>query len=300
MSEGLKPGPWEKIHRELGVNAPDFDDRPPGAFVELYAESIPHNTALRYHDRDISYAELNVLANRLANALVSLGVGRGDVIGVHMPNIPQYVIALIAASKIGVALSGVSPLLAPAELSRQLDDAGIKVLFSLDNLANSTLASLGRLPDCVAAVVIAGANDLRQPEELQVPDLPGVALPYLSGHDERCELGVRTVPIATRTCLADSIHGRNHRPVQGRPAYAQGLHAQCRGQPGLRFLGDWRFRSQCVPFVSHRRDDDGDDCDPIRGLLSAGSRCARHRLLLPADDRLSTRPSRAACLPCIR
>ena len=175
MSEGLEPGPWEKIHRELGVSAPDFDDRPPGAFVELYAESIPDNTALRYYDRDISYAELNVLANRLANALVSLGVGRGDVIGVHMPNIPQYVIALVAASKIGAALSGVSPLLAPAELSRQLDDAGIKVLLSLDNLANSTLANLGRLPACVSAVVIAGANDLRQPEQLQLPDASGVA-----------------------------------------------------------------------------------------------------------------------------
>ncbi len=175
MSKGLKAAPWEKIHRELGVSALDFDDRPPGTFVEIYAESIPTNTALRYYDRDISYAELNVLANRLANALVSLGVGPGEVIGVHMPNIPQYVITLIAASKIGVALSGVSPLLAPAELTRQIDDAGIKVLLSLNDLANSTLASLGRLPACVTAVVITGANDLRQPEALQLPDLPGVA-----------------------------------------------------------------------------------------------------------------------------
>ena len=112
MSETLQPGPWEKIHRELGVKAPDFDDRPPGTFVELYAESIPDNTALRYRDRDISYAELNELANRLANALAALGIKRGDVIGVLMQMIPQYAIALLAASKLGAALSSVSPLLA--------------------------------------------------------------------------------------------------------------------------------------------------------------------------------------------
>ena len=162
------------IHRELGVKAPDFDDRPPGTFVEFYAESIPDNTALRYHDRDISYAELNDLANRLANALVTLGIKRGDVIGVQMQMIPQYAIALLAASKLGAALSSVSPLLAPVEITRQVEDANIKVLLSLDSLANSTLAGLDSLPGCVTAVVITGAEDLRQAEELELPDLRGV------------------------------------------------------------------------------------------------------------------------------
>ena len=174
MSETLQPGPWEKIHRELGVKAPDFDDRPPGTFVELYAESIPDNTALRYHDRDISYAELNQLTNRLANALAALGIKRGDVIGVQMQMIPQYAITLLAASKLGAALSSVSPLLAPVEIARQVEDANIKVLLSLDSLANSTLAALESLPGCVTAVVITGAEDLRQAEELELPDLRGV------------------------------------------------------------------------------------------------------------------------------
>ena len=174
MSEALQPGPWEKIHRELGVEAPDFDDRPPGTFVELYAESIPDHTALRYRDRDITYAELNELVNRLANALVALSIKRGDVIGVQMQMIPQYAIALLAASKIGAALSSVSPLLAPVEITRQVEDANIKVLLSQDSLANSTLVTLDSLPDCVTAVVITGAEDLRQAEALPLPDLPGV------------------------------------------------------------------------------------------------------------------------------
>ena len=175
MSDALKPGPWEKIHHELGVKEPDFDDRPLGTFIELYADSIPDNIALRYYDRDISYAELNELTNRLANALVALGVKRGDVVGVQMQVVPQYAIALLAASKIGAALSSASPLLAPAEITRQVEDANIKVLLSLDSLANSTLVTLDRLPMSVIAVVITGADDLRQAEYLELPDLPGVA-----------------------------------------------------------------------------------------------------------------------------
>ena len=175
MSDQLAPGPWLAIHAQLGVKPPDFDDRPPGAFVENHAQSIPDHSALRYFERDISYRELNELANRLANALAALGVGRNDVVGLHMPNIPQYAIALIALSKLGAAASGVSPLLAPAELAHQIEDSGVKVLISLDSLAKPALEALGGLPDCVEAVVLTGADDLRQPADLDLPTLESTA-----------------------------------------------------------------------------------------------------------------------------
>lgn len=171
MSDQLAPGPWLAIHEQLGVKPPGFDDRPPGAFVENHAQSIPDHSALRYFERDISYRELNELANRLANALASLGVGRNDVVGLHMPNIPQYAIALIALSKLGAAASGVSPLLAPAELAHQIEDSGVRVLISLDSLAKPALDALGSLPDCVQAVIVTGADDLRQPSTLDLPTL---------------------------------------------------------------------------------------------------------------------------------
>lgn len=171
MSDQLEPGPWLAIHEELGIEPPDFDDRPPGTFVEIHAESIPDSSALRYFERDISYRELNELANRLANALTTMGVGRNDVVGLHMPNIPQYVIALVALSKLGATASGVSPLLAPAEVAHQIEDSGVSVLISLDSLAKPTLDALGSLPDCVKTVIVTGADDLRQPSGLELPEL---------------------------------------------------------------------------------------------------------------------------------
>ena len=174
MSDQLKPGPWLAIHEELGVEPPAFDDRPLGTFVEGYAESIADNSALRYFERDISYRELNELSNRLANALAKLGVGLGDVVGLQIPNIPQYGIALVALSKLGAVACGVSPPLAPAEVANQLEDAGIKVLISLDSLAKSTLETLDGLPQCVMAVIVTGANDLRQPVGVELPILESV------------------------------------------------------------------------------------------------------------------------------
>lgn len=168
----LKPGPWLAIHKELGVEPLEIDDRPLGTFIEHYAETIPDNGALRYFDRDISYRELNELSNRLANGLATLGIGEGDVVGLQMPNIPQYVIAVVALLKLGATSTSVSPLLAPGEVANQLQDAGVKVLVSLDTLAKSNLEVLesrGRIPSCLQTVIVTGADDLRQSSNLELP-----------------------------------------------------------------------------------------------------------------------------------
>ncbi|MCB1674915.1 MAG: AMP-binding protein, partial [Halioglobus sp.] len=151
--------PWQPIYDELGVGVPPLDDRPLGHFVEEHAANRPDAVALQYLDREISYRELNELANRCANGLLALDVARGDVVGIHLPNVPQYVIALVACCKIGCAGSGVSPLLTPAEVAYQIADAGIGVLLSLDGLAASVIARIEEQPACLRHVIVTGAAD---------------------------------------------------------------------------------------------------------------------------------------------
>ena len=179
MTDQLEPGPWLKIHEELGVEPPEFDGRAPGTFVEHYAETLPDQAAIQYYDREVCYREYNELANRLANALVALGVGRSDVVGLYMPNIPQGAIAVVALAKIGATITAISPLLAPTEVANQLEDAGVKVLIALDEMAKPTLESLegeGRLPKCLQAVIVTGSNDLRQMLDSESKDLKLPAL----------------------------------------------------------------------------------------------------------------------------
>ena len=63
---------------------------------------------------------------------MAAGCGPGDVVGINLPNIPQYLISQIGALKAGGATSGVSPLLTPNEIVYQLTDSRAKALITLD------------------------------------------------------------------------------------------------------------------------------------------------------------------------
>jgi acetyl-CoA synthetase len=52
-------------------------------------------------ERDVTYAELLADTQRFANALKGLGVGRGDIVGIYLPMIPEVVVAMLACARIG-------------------------------------------------------------------------------------------------------------------------------------------------------------------------------------------------------
>lgn len=80
--------------------------------------------------KSLSYAELHHEVCRCANALKELGLGKGDVIGLYMPMIPELVVAFLAIIKVGgIVLPLFSGYGAPA-ISARLRDAGAKALFT--------------------------------------------------------------------------------------------------------------------------------------------------------------------------
>ena len=82
--------------------------------------------------KSLTYEELYKEVNKAANALRSLGLGKGDAIGLFMPMIPEIVIALLAIAKIGgIILPLFSGYGAGAIVSR-LVDADAKALFAAD------------------------------------------------------------------------------------------------------------------------------------------------------------------------
>jgi acetyl-CoA synthetase len=82
--------------------------------------------------RTLSYKALREQTNKMAAALRSLGLGKGDAIGVFMPMVPEIVIAMLAIIKIGgIFLPLFSGFGATAIISR-LNDAEAKALFAAD------------------------------------------------------------------------------------------------------------------------------------------------------------------------
>lgn len=164
--------PWLKTYEALGISEQAPADRTLADFMEEHAHVRPDSPALYYFGRSWTYSQINADANTIANGLRALGVGRGDVVGFHMPNIPQYYIGLAAVSKLGATGSGVSPLLAPPELAHQISDAKIKVLMSFEALGPAVAAMSA--PDCLETVMICGARDTLDAPDVVLPTLANV------------------------------------------------------------------------------------------------------------------------------
>jgi long-chain acyl-CoA synthetase len=120
---------------------------PSGMPVELSFESLtmpqiltrtagrfPDHPALIFMGTVITYRELDKLVNRFARALEQLGIREGDKIAVILPNVPQIVIAVYAAFRIGAVNVMNNPLYTEKELTYQLNDSDSVALITLDAL----------------------------------------------------------------------------------------------------------------------------------------------------------------------
>jgi acyl-coenzyme A synthetase/AMP-(fatty) acid ligase len=95
------------------------------------AHARPHRPALGRrgrHSAHLTYAELHAEVNRCANALRSLGLGKGDAVGLYMPMIPELAIAFLAIIKIGGIILPLFSGYGHGALVARLADAGAKAV----------------------------------------------------------------------------------------------------------------------------------------------------------------------------
>ncbi|UQA94906.1 amino acid adenylation domain-containing protein [Streptomyces halobius] len=98
---------------------------------EAQARQHPDRTALTCGAEQLTFAELNARANRFAHHLITLGAGRGSVIGVCLDRTPELLIAILGTLKAGAAYVPLDPTY-PAERLRlmvsQLDEIKLNVV----------------------------------------------------------------------------------------------------------------------------------------------------------------------------
>jgi len=82
--------------------------------------------------RTLTYAELHAEVNRCANALRSLGLGKGDAVGLYMPMTPELAIAFLAVIKIGGIILPLFSGYGASAVATRLKDAEAKALFTAD------------------------------------------------------------------------------------------------------------------------------------------------------------------------
>ncbi len=151
--------------------------------IELHGQSLSQvfeetgrefagRPALNCPGLKMSYRELMTWADRFARGLSEKGLGKGDVVALHLPNVPHYVISLVGALKAGCVVSGLSPLFTPDEMAHQLKDSGAKVLVSLDMIFENVFLKITDEMENLRFVLRAGLSDFLAEEADAPTDSP--------------------------------------------------------------------------------------------------------------------------------
>jgi acyl-CoA synthetase (AMP-forming)/AMP-acid ligase II len=164
-----------------------------GALTARHARYRPHHTAVVIapcgayeHEIRLSWREFDAYLNRCANALVSLGVARGDRVATVLPNSLLLLGAYWACAKIGAVIVPLSPLLTATGLASLVADASPRVVIgtsaqrqTLDEVRAGPAADRARvwaLVDALPADESAGYRALEPLIEDASEGDPGIAV----------------------------------------------------------------------------------------------------------------------------
>ncbi|MDW9366946.1 amino acid adenylation domain-containing protein [Sinorhizobium meliloti] len=125
---------------------------------ETIVEAHRTSTAIACEDRQLTYADLNLVANRLANGLANTGSALGERIAIFMEKSEAVVISILAVWKAGGAYVPLDPAFPDDRINFILDDAGIgRILTDTRNAARAEHLADGRIPVVLASQTVSPA-----------------------------------------------------------------------------------------------------------------------------------------------
>jgi long-chain acyl-CoA synthetase len=169
--------PWTR-HYDYWVPAHmNYPRRPLYEILRTTAVEVPDTPATTFLGAQLTFGELKEQVDRLAAALHALGLGKGDRVGIMLPNCPQYAIAIFAILRLGAVVVNINPTYTPREVELMARDSGIRLLLTLDALAPA-LQPL-RAGTALETIVItslaeygaAGTPPAAQPDAVRFGDL---------------------------------------------------------------------------------------------------------------------------------
>jgi acetyl-CoA synthetase len=128
-------------------------------------------------ERDVTYAELLADTQRFANALKGLGVGKGDVVGIYLPMIPEVVVAMLACARIGAMHNVVFGGFSAEAVRERMEFSEAKALVTVDGARRK-----GKVAP-IKPQVDEQLGDLETLEAIVVVRHTGVDCPMQEGRD---------------------------------------------------------------------------------------------------------------------
>ena len=117
-----------------------------GSLFSRHARYRPNHLAFVFEDRRLTWRELNQSINRLANALLALGIQKGDKVATMLPNSLELYETLWAVAKIGAVVVPLSALLLEQAMKSLLQDSDTVLLITNSNFVKNINAIRAELP----------------------------------------------------------------------------------------------------------------------------------------------------------
>jgi long-chain acyl-CoA synthetase len=119
---------------------------PLSILLEHAARRFPDRAACTLYGDATSYAHLAEQSRRMGKSLHALGATKGRYVGLLLPNIPEYLIALQATWLTGATALQLSPLMVAEEIAHWLQATGCHIVITLDLLAPAVMGALKNGP----------------------------------------------------------------------------------------------------------------------------------------------------------
>lgn len=152
------PSPWKKYYTadELNIKIPNISmyDQ-----VKSSALRYPEYTAIQYMNKKITYKKLLKLIDKASISFEQLGIEKGDIVTICLPNVPEALISLYALNKLGAIGNMLHPLSAEEEIKQSLVTTKSKYMILID-MFYSKIEKTIRDTDVEKVIFVSAADSL--------------------------------------------------------------------------------------------------------------------------------------------
>ena len=122
--------------------------------------------------RTITFGELIDRIRRLAAGLSRRGIGKGDVVAIFAPNLPDYAVVFHAVARLGAVITPANPTYTVEELRFQLQDAGARLLITTEALLGKARDAASAATQTIGIVTIDRVEGVEALEDIEVDEEP--------------------------------------------------------------------------------------------------------------------------------
>jgi long-chain acyl-CoA synthetase len=150
--------PWLKWYDKGVPHSIDYPKIPLKDKFNENAAATPDRPYIIIEDLVITYKEANSMSRKLADAMLKLGVKKGDCVALMSPNFPQYIIALEACYKIGAIIVPTNPMATEKEITHQFNDSGTRTVIVWAGVAAKPVEAMKKGAVAVKEVIVFQAG----------------------------------------------------------------------------------------------------------------------------------------------